>query len=123
MVPILQQKLSQYSSQKISKFLTEQLDKFKARHNIKKYKQYEKVVAINLVAVEEKLQEIQEVVDLYTNENVYNINKFASFQKMTLDRTLNIEQSNREKYKKARITINLACNIDRFHKLERQLIK
>lgn len=52
------------------------MNKFKVKYNIKKYKQYKKVRAIDLIIIEKELQKIWKVVDLYTNENVYSINKF-----------------------------------------------
>ena len=71
-----------------------------------------------MVVVEKELQEIREAVNLYTNEDVYNINKFALLWKMTLDRTLGTEQNAGGKYDKSRITINLAYNVTGSHKLE-----
>ena len=68
--------------------------------------------------VEKELQEIWKAVNLCTNENVYNINKFALFWKMIPDRTLEIEQSAGRNHNKACITINLACNVTGSHKLE-----
>lgn len=91
MVIVLWEKLIQYAGQKVLKFSTRKLDGFKVRHNIKKYRQYGESGSINLVIVKEKLQEIQEVINLYTNENVYNIDEFGLFWKMTLDGTLGIE--------------------------------
>ena len=49
----LWQKLQQYASQEIPRFLTGWFDGFEARHNIKKYRQHRKEGAIDLVVVEE----------------------------------------------------------------------
>ena len=70
------------------------------------------------MVVEEELQEIREAVNPYTNEDVYNMDEFALFWKMTPDGTLGTEQSAGGKHDKARITINLACNVTGSHKLE-----
>lgn len=123
MAAVLWEKLPQYVGQEILKFSTEWLDSFKARHNIKKYKQYRESEFIDLVVVEKKLQKIWETINPYTNENIYNIDKLALFWKMIPDETLKTKQSTRGKNDKARITINLACNITRSHKLELWFIK
>lgn len=44
---ILQEKLSQYVDQEMSKFLIGWLDTFEARHNIKKYRQQGEAEAID----------------------------------------------------------------------------
>ena len=74
------------------------------------------------MVVEKELQKIQEAVNPYTNEDIYNINKSTLFWKMIPDRTLETEQSIGSKYEKTRITINLACNVTGSHKLEPQFI-
>ena len=45
------------------------------------------------------------------------------FCKMTPDVTLKSKQREGEKHDKARITINLACNITRSHKLDLKFIE
>ena len=70
------------------------------------------------MVVKEELQEIREAVNPYTNENIYNMDKSALFWKMTLDGTLGTEESTGGKDDKARITINLACNVTGSYKLE-----
>lgn len=90
MAVMLWEKLPQYADQEMPKFSNRQLDGFKASHNIKKYRQHKKARAIDLVVVEEELQEIREVVDLYINEDIYNMDEFALFGKMTPDITLSI---------------------------------
>lgn len=65
MAATLWQKLQQYAGQEVSRFLTGWLDGFKARHNIKKYRQHRKEGAIDLVVVEEELQKIREAVNPY----------------------------------------------------------
>lgn len=117
MAATLWQKLQQYAGQEVPRFLTGWLDGFKARHNIKKYRQHRKEGAIDLVVVEEELQKIREAVNPYTNEDVYNMDESALFWKMTPDGTLGTEQSAGGKHEKARITINLACNVSGSHKL------
>lgn len=52
------------------------------------------------MVVKKELQEIQEAVNPYTNEDVYNIGKFELFWKMTTDKTLGTEQSAGSKYDK-----------------------
>lgn len=118
MAATLWQKLPQYAGQEVPKFSIGWLDGFKARHNIKKYRQHGEAGAIDLVVVEEELQEIREAVNPYTNEDVYNIDESSLFWKMTPDGTLGTEQSAEGKHKKARITINLVCNISGSHKFE-----
>ena len=112
MAVTLWQTLPQYADQEVPKFSTGWLDGFKARHHIKKYKQH------GNAGVEEELQEIWEAVNPYTNEDIYNIDESALFWKMTPDETLSTEQSTGGKHEKARITINLACNVSASHKLE-----
>lgn len=46
------------------------------------------------------------------------MDEFVLFRKMTLNKTLKIEQSTKGKYDKTCITINLACNVIESHKLE-----
>lgn len=58
MAIILWEKLLQYIDQNILKFSIKWLDNFKARCNIKKYKQYKKTRVINLIVIGEDLQEI-----------------------------------------------------------------
>ena len=70
------------------------------------------------MVVEKELQEIREAVNPYMNEDVYNMEKSALFWKMAPDGTLGTEQSAGDKNDKARITINLTCNITGSHKLE-----
>ena len=118
MAAVLWKKLPQYAGQEVPKFSTGWLDGFKARHNIKKYKQQRESGLIDLVVVKEELQEIQEDVNLYTNKDIYNMDKSALFWKMTLDGTLGTEQNAGSKNDKAYITINLACNVTGSHKLE-----
>ena len=48
-------------------------------YNIKKYRQHGETGVDDLVVVEEKLQEIWEIVGLYSNEDIYNIDEFALF--------------------------------------------
>lgn len=67
------------------------LDGFKARHNIKKYRQYRKSEFVDLVIVKEELQEIWEAINPYTNEDIYNIDELALFWKMTLGGILETE--------------------------------
>lgn len=69
----LWQKLPQYVDKKLSKFLIGQLNKFKARYHIKKYKPYRETRVINLVVIKKKLYKIQEFVNLYINKNIYNM--------------------------------------------------
>lgn len=115
---ILWQKLFQYVGQEMSKFSTRQLEHFKTKQYIKKYKQHREAKAINLVAIEKKLQEIRKIVGLYKNEDIYYMNKSILFWKMISDRTLGTKQSIKEKHNKVLITINLAYNADKSHKLE-----
>lgn len=77
MIIILCQKLFQYINQKMTKLSTS--EDFKARYYIKKYKQYKKLRVIDLIAIKEKLQEIQEIVEPYINEDIYNINQSTLF--------------------------------------------
>lgn len=83
------------------KFLTRLLNKFKARHHIRKYRLYGKAKAINLVVVKEKLQEIKKIVNLYINKDIYNINASAVFSKIILNKSGCIKQNARKKHKKA----------------------
>lgn len=94
------------------------MDGFKIRHYIKKYILHGKTKAINLVVVKEKLQKIWDIINLYTNGDIYNIDEFALFWKITLEKTLDTEQSVRKKYKKAWITINFVCSISESYKLK-----
>lgn len=118
MAAVLWEKLPQYAGEEVPKFSTGWLDSFKARHNIKKYRQHGESGSIDLVIVKEELQEIREAVNPYTNEDIYNMNESALFLKMTPDRTLRTEQSTGGKHDKACITINLACNVIGSHKFE-----
>lgn len=61
---------------------------------------------------------MREAVNPYIKEDVYNMDESALFWKMTRDETLGTEQSAGKKHEKARITINLACNINGSHKLK-----
>lgn len=88
---VLWKKLPQYIRQEIPKFSMGWLNSFKARHNIKKYRQHGESGSIDLVVVEKKLQEIWEAINLYTNKNIYNIDESALFWKITLNRTLGTE--------------------------------
>lgn len=75
-----------------------------------------------MAAIEEELQEIRETVQPYDNEDVYNMDESALFWKMTPDVTLATQQGAGRKHEKARITINLACNVTGSHKLDPWLI-
>lgn len=46
------------------------------------------------------------------------MNEFVLFLKMTLNKSLNTEQSNKIKHKKFLINMNLMCNVSRSHKLK-----
>ncbi len=70
------------------------------------------------MVVKKKMQKIQGAVNLYTNKNVYNMDESALFWKMTLNGTLETEQSARNKNDKVCITINLDCNVTWSNKLE-----
>ncbi len=60
-------------------------------HNIKMYRQYRESGFVDLVFVKEKLQEIWEIINRYTNQDIYNIDKSVLFWKMILDKKLKIE--------------------------------
>lgn len=70
------------------------------------------------MVVEEELQKIREIVNPYTNEDVYNMDEFVLFLKITLDGTLETEQKAGSKHDKVYITINFACNITGYYKFE-----
>lgn len=55
------------------------MDKFKARHYIKKYRPHRKAKVIDLVLVEKKLQKIWKGVNPYIKENMNNINESVWF--------------------------------------------
>lgn len=118
MIVILWQKLLQYVDYEVPKFLNGQLDGFKARHHIKKYRPYGEPEIVDLVVVEKELQEIQEEVNPYRKQNLYNIDESVLFQKMTPDITLGTKQNARKKHKKTQITIYLSCNVSEFYKLK-----
>lgn len=46
---------------------------------MKKYWYYREVGAINLVRAKEKLEELQEVISPYINQNLHNINESELF--------------------------------------------
>ncbi len=68
--------------------------------------------------VEENLQRMKEIVQPYDNKDVHNMDELELFCKITPDVTLGFKQREGEKYNKTRITINLACNVTRSHKLD-----
>lgn len=47
------------------------LDNFKAKHNIKKYRQLKKTGVVDLVIVKKELQKIQKIVGQDNNINIY----------------------------------------------------
>ena len=47
----------------------------------------------DLLAIDEKLQEIWQTISLYTNKNMYNIDDSVLFWKMTLDKILDTKQN------------------------------
>lgn len=73
------------------KFSNRSLNGLKARYHIKKYKLYKKTRAMDSVVIEEKLQDIWEVIKLYIKENTYNIDNSRLFWKMTLDKSLDMK--------------------------------
>lgn len=79
MTVVFQDKLLQYKRQLKAKFLTNWLKKFKTHYNMKNYQVYEKTGDVNMVIIKEKLQKIRKIVQLYTNKNIYNINKWILF--------------------------------------------
>lgn len=54
---------------------------------------------------------------------MYNLVDFALFQNRTLNKTLSSEYSIEKKYKKARIIINLTCNVIKSHKFDTLFIR
>lgn len=57
------------------KFSTKWLDSFKAKHNSKKYRQFGKARAYNLIVIKKTLQVIWKRVNLYIDKNMHNIDK------------------------------------------------
>lgn len=110
--------MPQYAGQPRPKFSTGWLEGFKTRHSIKKIRKHGEAGAVDLIVVEEELQGIGETVQPYDNEDIYNMDKSALFWKMTPDVTLTTQQGPGPKHDKARITINLACNVTGSHKLD-----
>lgn len=57
-------------------------------------------------------------MDLYTNQNIYNKNTFALFQKVILNKILGTKQSTKKNDKKAWIRIDLIYNMNKSHKFK-----
>ena len=109
--------LPQYTGQEMPKWSTGWLDGFKARYNIKRYRNFGEVGAVNQIAIEVELEELREQLRSYSNENIYNMDETGLFWKMTPDSTLATMQTPGGKHEKARITANFCCNVDGSHKL------
>ena len=118
MASVFWDKLPQYEGQPKPKFSIGWLEGFKARHSIKIYRLYGEAGTGDMIVVEEELQEIRETLQPYDNEDVYNMDESALFWKMIPDVTLAAQQGAGRKHDKARITINLACNVTGSHKLD-----
>lgn len=82
------EKLPQYARKKAPKLSIGWLDRFKARHSTRKFKQHGEAGSVNLETVEDELQETREAVDPYDSQNIYNMVESAVFWKMTPDGTL-----------------------------------
>lgn len=79
MAATLWEKLPQYVGQEMPRFSAEWLDGFKARRNIKKYRQHGETGAVDIEVIEAELQEVREAVNPYANEDVYNMDESVFF--------------------------------------------
>lgn len=53
-----------------------------------------------MIVVQEKLQKIWKIINLYTNKYIYNIDKSTLFWNIALDRTLDTEQNTKKSTKR-----------------------
>ena len=104
-------KLPQYHNVEPPKFSTHWLNDYKARFEVEKY------IRDGDLDVGKVLEKIREKLKLYKTEDIYNMDETALLWKMSPDDTLTREVKAGGKLEKARITVNLACNVTGTRKL------
>ena len=84
------------------------LNRFKHRHNIRKRRKYGESGSVDVEGAQERLKEIQAVVEAYESEDVYNADEAALHWLLMPDSTLATRTLHGTKQQKRRITI-LPC--------------
>ena len=116
MALIFWDKLPQYADAPQPRFSTGWIDAFKARHQIKKFRQHGESRVVDRVLVEE-LAELREDLKNTDNEHIFNMDETALFWKTTPNDTLATEQTSGERHEKARITARFCSNVTGIRKL------
>ena len=117
--------LPQYHEQAEPKQSNRQLTNFKNRFHIKEYVYHSESGTADINSPEniKQMQENRDLVATYPPENVLNMDETGLYWKMSLNRTLVTEASNRGKKSKERITLTLTVNATGTNKQEPWLIR
>lgn len=111
-------RLPQYHDVDAPVFSTAWLEAYKARYQVPKTLRDDgKSDAVDRVLEETGLEDLRENLNTFDCEDIYNMDEVALFWKMSPDATLARECKAKGKLVKARVTVNLACNVTGSRKL------